>query len=446
MGKKPPRLSQARVIALGFFIIIMTGTLLLMLPISSRSGEWTNPLDALFTATSASCVTGLVIADTFRKWTLFGQCVILFMIQVGGLGFMTVGVLFSLVLRRRIGLKERGMLQESVNTLQIGGVVKLAKKIIFGTCIFEGTGAVLLAARFIPELGFARGLYYGVFHSISAFCNAGFDLMGRFSPYSSLTRYYDDWIVNLTIMGLIVIGGIGFIVWDDISKNKLNIKKYHLHTKIVLVTTASLIVGGAVLFYLFERNNLMSDMSVSGKVLSSLFSSVTPRTAGFNTLDTAALTDSSKLLSMILMFIGGSPGSTAGGIKTTTIIVLAVFLRSTLKRSYGCNIFGRRFEDEAIKRASAIFCINLGLSLIAALVITSIQGIPLTDVLFEVFSAIGTVGMSTGITRDLTVVSQIVIILLMYSGRIGSLSFALSFTDRKKVPHIQQPEEKITVG
>lgn len=438
--------SQTQFIAYGFFCLIMTGALLLMLPISSRDGQSENFLNCLFTATSASCVTGLVVRDTWSQWSLFGQLVILTMIQIGGLGFITVGVFISIVLRRKIGLKERGLLQESVNTLQIGGVVRLAKRIIKGTCIFEGTGAVLLAIRFIPQFGFWKGLFYGIFHAISAFCNAGFDLMGNQKPYSSFVAYYDDWLVNLVIMSLIVIGGIGFIVWDDLYRNKLHFRKYMLHTKIVLVSTITLVFGGGFLFYLLERNNLLVGMNVSGQILTSLFSSVTARTAGFNTTDTAALTDGSKLLTIILMFIGGSPGSTAGGIKTTTLFVLLMCVHSNIKQTYGVNIFGRRLEEEVIKRAGTILTINLFLALTASLVIMAIQPLGFSDILFETASAIGTVGMTTGITRDLYSVSQVIIIILMYSGRIGSLSFALAFVQGQRKVHIEQPVEAINVG
>ncbi|WP_077610506.1 TrkH family potassium uptake protein [Clostridium sp. Marseille-P2415] len=438
--------SQTQFIAYGFFCLIMTGALLLMLPISSRDGQSENFLNCLFTATSASCVTGLVVRDTWSQWSLFGQLVILTMIQIGGLGFITVGVFISIVLRRKIGLKERGLLQESVNTLQIGGVVRLAKRIIKGTCIFEGTGAVLLAIRFIPQYGFWKGLFYGIFHAISAFCNAGFDLMGNQKPYSSFVAYYDDWLVNLVIMSLIIIGGIGFIVWDDLYRNKLHFRKYMLHTKIVLVSTVTLVFGGGFLFYLLERNNLLVGMNVSGQILTSLFSSVTARTAGFNTTDTAALTDGSKLLTIILMFIGGSPGSTAGGIKTTTLFVLLMCVYSNIKQTYGVNIFGRRLEEEAIKRAGTILTINLFLALTASLVIMAIQPLGFSDILFETASAIGTVGMTTGITRDLYSVSRVIIIILMYSGRIGSLSFALAFVQSQRKVHIEQPVEAINVG
>lgn len=440
------RLTQTQFIALGFMTIILIGTFLLMLPVSSRSGEAGSFINCLFTATSASCVTGLVVYDTWTHWTLFGQLVILIMIQIGGLGFVSIGVFLSIILRRKIGLKERGLMQESVNTLQIGGVVKLARKIIIGTAIFEGTGALILAIRFIPEVGVARGIFYGIFHSVSAFCNGGFDLMGWQGEYSSLVNYYDDWTVNLVVMALIVIGGLGFIVWDDLSRHRLHVRHYMLHTKIVLLTTAVLLFGGAWLFYLFERQNLLVGMSPSGQILTSLFNSVTPRTAGFNTVDTAALTDASKLFTVILMFIGGSPGSTAGGVKTTTIVVLYLYLWSTIQRTYGVNAFGRRLEEDALKHACSIFMINLTLALGASIFIMATQKLAMSDVLFEAFSAIGTVGMTTGITRELNSISRLLIAFLMYCGRVGSLSFALSFTQHKHVAPVQQPMERITIG
>ena len=440
------QLTQIQTIAIGFLCIIFIGACLLTLPIANRSGKFLNFIDALFTATSASCVTGLVVADTYQNWTIFGQLVIITLIQIGGLGFMCIGVFFSVMLGRKIGLKERGILQESVNTLQIGGIVKLAKKIVYGTLLFEGIGAILLSIRFIPAVGVLEGIYYGVFHSISAFCNAGFDLMGQFESYSSLVMFHDDWIVNVTIMSLIVIGGLGFIVWDDISKKKWQFKKYMLHSKIVLVTTAILILLGAILFFFLEKDNTMKDMSMTGKILSSFFASVTPRTAGFNSIDVEAMHDSSKFLTVFLMFIGGSPGSTAGGIKTTTFVVIIVYIISTLKHTQGCNIFNRRLEDDAIKKASSVFCTNLFLAVTAAFIICGMQMFPLEDVLLEVFSAMGTVGMSTGLTRELNVISKLIVIMLMYCGRIGSLTFALSFTEHKTIVKIRQPVEKINIG
>lgn len=440
------KFTQSQMIVIGFFLIIITGTFMLMLPFAKRGTGGASFLEALFTATSATCVTGLIIRDTYQYWTLFGQLIILILIQIGGLGFMTIGVFFSIILRRKIGLRTRGILQESVNTLQIGGIVRLAKKIIWGTVLFEGIGAFILSIRFYKRFGLLKGIYYGIFHAVSAFCNAGFDLMGQKSKYMSLSEYTDDWVVNLTIISLIVIGGIGFLVWDDISIHKLKLKRYKLHSKIVLFATVILILGGAILFYLFERSHLMKDLNVSGVILSSLFSSVTARTAGFNTIDTGLLQENSKMLTMLLMFIGGSPGSTAGGIKTTTLVVLVLYLRGNIKKLNGCNIFGRRLDDGTIKRASAVLCTNLLLAVGAIMVVATFQQMPLADISFEVLSAIGTVGMSTGITRDLNNVSRIVIIFLMFCGRVGSLSFALSIGSNKKTVPVTQPIEHITIG
>ncbi len=441
------RMSQVQIIALGYFLVIALGTLLLLLPIATEPGETTNFLTALFTATSATCVTGLVVVDTGIHWTVFGQSVILAMIQIGGLGFMTIGVWFAMFLNRKITLRTRGLLQESMNTSQVGGVVRLAKTAIKGTVFIECIGAVLLSIRFVPEYGLGKGICFGIFHSISAFCNAGFDLMGGSKgAYSSFTSYSEDPLVNLVIMALIVVGGIGFLVWDDVSKHGLAFKHYMLHTKLVLTATAVLVFGAAFLFYLFEKEHLMADMGPGETILTSLFSSVTARTAGFNTIDTGGLTTSSKLLTMLLMFIGGSPGSTAGGIKTTTIVVLLIYVGSNVRNSGGCNIFGRRLEDDAIRKASSVMLISLMMATGASIAICYLQSLPLEDVMFEIFSAIGTVGMSTGITRDLTTASRVIIVLLMYCGRIGSMSFALSFLQRKKARPVQCPVEKVMIG
>ncbi len=439
-------LTQTQMIVLGYFIIIFLGAGLLMLPISTKAGVSTPFVDALFTSTSASCVTGLVIADTFRYWSTFGQCVILCIIQIGGLGFMTIGVCFAILLRRKIGLWTRGTLQESVNIMQVGGIVRLAKKIIVGTAIFEGMGALILALRFSRDMSLGKAVYFGIFHSISAFCNAGFDLMGESGAYSSFTQYYNDPTVNLVIMSLIVIGGIGFFVWNDISVNKLKIRKYRLHTKIVLISTAVLIFGGAALLFFFEKNNTIAGMPFGDQVLCSLFGSVTARTAGFNTVDTAALTDSSKILTSILMFIGGSPGSTAGGIKTTTFVVLLVYVHANLRKEMHCNVMGRRLDEDSIRKASAVLCINLFSVIMAVLIIVTVQPAAVTDVAFEVVSAIGTVGMSTGITRDMETVSKLVLIFLMYCGRIGSMTFALSLRGHKTEAPVKVPAEKIMIG
>lgn len=447
--KKRPlkkQISQTQFIAYGFFAIIMMGSLFLMLPIASRDGQSEPFLNCLFTATSASCVTGLVVADTWTQWSLFGQIVILILIQLGGLGFISVGICLSIILRRKIGLKARGLMQESVNTLQIGGVVKLAKKIMVGTVVFEGAGAVLLACRFIPQFGLAKGIWYGIFHSVSAFCNAGFDLLGHTGEYNSLCGYTGDWLVIGTISFLIITGGIGFIVWDDLSRKKFHFRHYMLHTKIVLVTTGLLLGISTLLFYVMERNNILVGMDGSETFLACFFSAVTPRTAGFNSVDTAALTDGSKFLSAILMFIGGSPGSTAGGIKTSTLAVLLLYVVSNIRQTYGVEIFGRRLEDGSIRQSACILTINLSLMLCATIAIMAAQNLPMSDVFFETCSAIGTSGMSTGVTRSLNSFSRIIIILLMYCGRIGSLSFALAFTRSCRKPHVQLPSEQITVG
>lgn len=441
------RMNHAQIIAIGYLLVILVGTLILMLPVSARPGETTKFFDALFTATSATCVTGLVVVDTATHWSIFGQCIILLMIQIGGMGFMTMGVMFAMLMKKTISLKVRGLLQESVNSIQLGGVVKLARMIIKGTILVEGLGAIALLFVFVPEFGIIKGIYFSIFHSVSAFCNAGFDLMGNVTgEYSSFVGYAGNAWLNITLMALITVGGIGFFVWNDILKNKINIKKYTLHTKITLSATVLILVVSAVLFFVFERNGLMKGMGVKETILASLFSSVTPRTAGFNTIDTGALSGSSKLLTMVLMFIGGSPGSTAGGVKTVTFTVLVVYVWSNLRNETGCNIFGRRLPDEAIKKACNVFALNLFLAVAAIIAISYIQPIKMDELLFEVFSAIGTVGMSTGVTRELTTASRLIIVLLMYCGRIGSMSFALSFTERKSVAPVKLPEENVLIG
>ena len=442
------KLTYVRIIAMGYLMVILAGTLLLLLPVSTSAGEKTGVLTALFTAASATCVTGLVVVDTGTHWTAVGHLVIITMIQIGGLGFMTMGILLAMALKKRISLRARGLLQESMNYMQMGGIIRLVKTAFLGTLLFEGAGAVLLAARFIPVFGIGRGILYGLFHSISAFCNAGFDLMGGYSgEYSSFVEFYGDILINLVLMALVILGGIGFFVWSDVRQNKFHFRKYMLHTKITLVVTAVLLAGGTVLYYLFENENLLAGMSVKDKLLASAFSSVTARTAGFNTIDTGGLTNASKLFTMVLMFIGGSPGSTAGGIKTVTMLVLVIYVWSNLRESKGVNIFHRRLDDDVIRKASNVVVISLLLAVASIIFICFKQpSLPVEDVMFEVFSAIGTVGMSTGLTRDLSTSSRIVVILLMYCGRIGSMSFALSFTERKKVPPVQMPVEKIMIG
>lgn len=442
------KLTYPKMIALGYLTIITIGTLLLLLPISTRSGESAGVLTALFTATSATCVTGLVVVDTYLYWSVFGQIVIMTLIQIGGLGFMTIITMFSFFLKRKIGLSERSLQRESINTMHIGGVIRLTKKILIGTLIIESTGALLLATRYIPKLGFSRGAFTSIFTSVSAFCNAGFDLTGRIEPYASLIPYQNDVIINFTIMALIVIGGIGFIVWDDVYQNKLKFKKYKLHTKIVLCTTGFLISFGALLFYILESKNVtMKDMNFFEKVMASLFASITPRTAGFNTINLADMTTGSKILTDLLMFIGGSPGSTAGGIKTTTFAVLVLCTWQNIRNKSGANAFGRRLEESALSQATSVATINATMLFSVTLLICIVQPhFDMSDVLMETFSAIGTVGLSTGITRDLNAFSRLMIILLMYSGRVGGLSFAMTFAQKSSKPPILNPFEKINIG
>ena len=438
--------SYLRIIAMGFLLMITIGTVLLMLPIASKGGKGISFVDALFTATSAGCVTGLVVVDTYSHWSLFGQLVILGLIQIGGLGFVTIGVYLAVILKKKIGLAQREAVKESVSSIHSSGTVRMTKQIIKGTLLIEGTAALLFSFRFIPLLGWREGIYYSIFHAISGFCNAGFDLMGRWEPYSSLCLFQSDVLMNGGVMALIVIGGLGFFVWEDILCHKWQFKKYALHTKMVVTITGLLIVGGAGLFYLLEQNTVLLGLSEEEKILASLFAAVTPRTAGFNTVDIAAMSPAGKLLTAVLMFIGGSPGSTAGGVKTTTVAVMFLSALAMIRSSHGTNIFGRRLEEEAVRKAATVCFINLFLVLTAILLLLAIQPLDFMDVLLEVFSAIGTVGMSTGVTRQLNTLSKVIIIILMYCGRLGSLSFILVFAQKKKVPPILNPKEKILVG
>ena len=441
------KFSQTRIIALGYILIIIVGTLLLMLPAASQSGKSAGFVPAMFTAVSASCVTGLVVLDTATSWTVFGQAIIITLIQIGGLGFMTIATMFSMLLKRRMGLREREIMVESINTQHIGGIMLLTRKIIAGTVLFETCGALLLATRFIPRFGPVKGIWYSVFHSVSAFCNAGFDLMGITEPYASLTGFSDDFVVNFTLCALIIIGGIGFLVWDDIGKKKLRFKYYQLHTKLVLTVTAILLVVPSILFFVFERDFTNAGLDLGHSVLNSIFDSVTARTAGFNTTDTAALSPASKILTIFLMFIGGSPGSTAGGIKTTTIAVIAVSTFNGITRRQSKGVFGRRLEKDALHKASSVAFTNMSLAIFGIIAICAFQPtLDIGDIIFECVSAIGTVGMSTGITRSLTLAPRLIIAFLMFCGRVGSVSFALALMEKRAAPPIKNPREKITIG
>lgn len=440
------KLTYTDIIVFGTLFIILVGGFILSLPISSKDGTPTPYIDSLFTAASAFCVTGLIIYDTFTHWSLFGQIVILTLIQVGGLGFMTIITLFSMFLRRKIGLKERRLLMESANTLKIGGIVLLIKKILIRTFIFEILGALLLTLRFYPKMGLKEGLYNGIFHSISAFCNAGFDLMGKYGQFSSLTTYMNDVVVNIIIMILIVVGGIGFVVWDDIGENRFRFKKYNLHTKIVLATTSSLILGGAIIFFIIESKHSMLNMTLIERILSSLFHSITPRTAGFNTVNLNAMSEGGYLMTMLLMVIGGSPGSTAGGIKTTTFVTLFIAALSSAKQQSDIAIFKRRLEADTLKKASSITVIYISTAFIAIMLLSAAQDFTLEEIMFEVISAIGTVGLSLGITPMLNNFSKIIISLLMYGGKIGVLTIAAVIAEKKEPALLSRPYEKIIIG
>ncbi len=438
--------SYPKIVALSFFLIIIIGTGLLMLPISVKEGS-VNFIDALFTATSATCVTGLVQFDTFTKWTLFGQIVILIMIQIGGLGFVTLIMLLARFVKQRVSIKQKILLKESLGSIFTGNLRELGKTVLGGTAFFEIAGAILLSIFFIPQMGFKNGLYTSVFLSVSAFCNAGFDVMGRIEPGSSLVTLNGNPLVILTISALIIIGGIGFIVWDDIKANKFNIKKYSFHTKITLSVTVVLLLAGTVLYYIFEANNTLAGMSFGRGLLNAFFASTTARTAGFNSISVGDMTGASKMLTYMLMFIGGSSGSTAGGIKTSTLAVLSMAVVSVIKQSDTCELFGRRVSDKYIRKAVAVFFTNLALVLFSSLIISAVQpSLDYFDVLFECFSAMGTVGMTVGITSSLSLLSKTVIAALMFIGRVTSLIFVFTFRFDINKKSVLKPLGNLLVG
>lgn len=434
-------------LAVGFALIILLGALLLMLPAASRDRGSIPFVDALFTSASATCVTGLVVYDTYTQFTFFGQLVVLCLIQIGGLGFMTIAVLFSLVLGKRIGLRERSYLMEAVSSFQLGGIVRFVRRILIGTAAVECVGAALLALRFCPLFGLKTGLYYAVFHSISAFCNAGFDLMGRIRPYCSLEPFAADPLVNGVILALIVIGGIGFLVWDDLAEHRHHFSRYLLHTKIMLCGTAALILGAFAGFYWLEADGAFAGMTGGQRALAALFQAVTPRTAGFNTADLSRLTEPGSTLTLILMLIGAGTGSTGGGIKVTTMVVMLLSTLSYTRGREDINLFGRRIEDGLVRRAYCGAMLYLLLAFAGCFVLLHQQtGFSLMDAMFETFSAIGTVGLSKGGTRALTPVSRLTLIVLMYSGRVGSLSVAMALAEKRHAPRLRNTVGKIIVG
>lgn len=435
-----------RFIVLSFLLIILVGTFFLMLPVSSQSGKFTDPITALFTATSATCVTGLVVVDTGTYWSLFGQIVILLLIQLGGISYMTLLSFLALLLRRQVVLHERIILQETLNSWSIRGVMKLARVVLYTVVFFEGLGALLLFFVFIRDYPFITALKFSIFHSISAFCNAGFDLLGGFR---SLTGYVDNLLLVFTITSLIIFGGMGFVVIYDLRSNLFNWKKITIHSKIAILTTIILIILGTLIIGLLEWRNpgTMGPLSIRGKILSSYFQSVTPRTAGFNTLNIGNMHNATLLFIILLMFIGASPGGTGGGIKTVTFTVLISAVRATLMGYENVEIMERKLYWDSVRKAWALFFLSIGLIFIGWFTLLISENFLPINLLFEVVSAFGTVGLSTGITPSLSTVGRIVIILVMYLGRVGLVVFGLSFLyPLRRKSHIELPYGEVSIG
>ncbi len=440
-------LSPTKVIMWGYSLIILVGSVLLYLPVSSKSGTFTNFLDCVFTATSATCVTGLVIYDTYTHWSLFGQLVILLLIQIGGLGFMTLAISAVTLTKKHIGLRERYTMKEAISAPTVGGVVRISRFIFLTSIAIEATGALLLSIKFIPQFGIVRGIYFSIFHSISAFCNAGFDLMGIIKPFSSLATYQGSVLVNLVICFLIIIGGLGFFVWDDIRIHKFKINKYKLHTKIVLTVTSTLILVGFLSIFIFEsRYTSFDNLPIKNQILVAFFQSVAPRTAGFNTIDLASISDESQILTICLMLIGGSPSSTAGGIKTTTLAVMVLSILTELRNKKHIECFNRRIDEQTVRHAYSVLTMYLFFFLSGAILISAIDGVSVSKSIFETSSAIGTVGSTLGITSQLSAISHAILILLMYVGRVGGLTILVAFAKPYSNTVSQMPLENITIG
>ena len=436
------RISSFQIIIGSFLAIILTGTILLMLPVSSRDGSMTHFSDALFTATSAVCVTGLVVRDTATSWSLFGRGCILALIQIGGMGTITLAVLVTHLSGRKLSLFQRSVLKDAVSSDQLDGLVHFTLFLLRGTLVVELLGALLLFPVFLRDHSLLQSLGFAVFHSISAFCNAGFDLTGEVQQFSSLTGYTGSILMNLTIMTLIVVGGLGFHTWHDIRDHKLNMRKYRLQTKLILTTTLILIFVPAIVFFFAEYGGL----PLKERFLASFFQSVTTRTAGFNTTDFAAFSDSGKFISIILMLIGGSPGSTAGGMKTTTIAVLVLNAHGTFRHKDESSAFSRRISDQTVKIASTIFALYLALFVIGAMIISTVESLPLMTCLFETASAIGTVGLTLGITPQLGLLSRMILISLMYFGRVGGLTLIYAAVPSRRMRNQRMPLENVAIG
>lgn len=443
--KKNVKLRGVQILALGFLLVILVGALILTLPISTTSGESTNFLDALFTATSAVCVTGLIVVDTGTYWNAFGQTVIMILIEIGGLGFMSFTTLIAIILGKKITLRERLILQDAMNTFNIQGLVKMVKYVLVFTVSVQFFGALLLSTQFVPEHGLGRGIFYSIFHSISAFCNAGFDVLGK---SNSLISYNSNVVVITVISSLIIIGGLGFTVWSELYSSK-SLKRVSLHSKMVILMTTVLVLGGAILMFLFEHNNVntMANMSFVDKVMNSFFASVTPRTAGFNSISTDGMTTAGQFLTIILMFIGGSPGSTAGGIKTTTIGILIVTVICVVRGREDSEVFHKRFSKDIVYKAFTLVFIGFSLVIAVTMLLSYTEkGASFISLFYETVSALGTAGLTLGLTPQLSSIGKVLIIFMMYLGRVGPLTVVLSITKKKINSGIRYPEGKILIG
>lgn len=435
------RLASAQIIILGFSGVILLGALLLTLPPASQSGDFTPFGDALFTATSAVCVTGLVVHDTATYWSAFGQGVILFLIQIGGMGVITVAAAFAILSGKKISLMQRSTMQEALSAPSVGGIVRLTGFVVKTTLLLELLGAAAMAPVFCRDFG-VKGLWMALFHSVSAFCNAGFDLMGVREPFSSLTAYAAQPVVNMTVMLLIITGGIGFLTWEDLRINRWHWRRYRMQTKVILTSTAALLVVPAAYFFFREFGSL----PLNERIWKSLFQAVTPRTAGFNTADLTKLSEPGGYITMALMLVGGAPGSTAGGMKTTTLAVLLATAAAAFRRREYAVFFGRRVDADVVRNAATIFLMYIVLFFGGALAISMLEGLPMYLCLFETASAIGTVGLTLGVTPGLGALSRLILIGLMFFGRVGGLTLIFAALSGAKKTGSKLPQEKITVG
>ena len=433
LKKRRLNLNVTQIIAITFALIILMGTILLSLPVASRNGQSCGLRPALFTATSATCVTGLVLYDTWTQWSNFGQTVILCLIEIGGLGFMSAASLFVFIFRRKVGLKQRMLMAQALSLNEMESVVKLQKWVIFGSLSVQLCGAVVLMLRFLPEYGFRQAAVWGIFHAVSAFCNAGFDLFGSVTPGASISVFHSDPVVMITVMTLIVVSGLGFLVWEEIVRVR-NFRKLSVYTKLVLLATGTLILIGGILFFVLEYQNegTLGKMSLPDKILNALFQSVTLRTAGFASFDQAALTEAGKAVSIIFMLIGGSSGSTAGGLKTVTFVVLLLFMWAKARGKRSVTVFRHTIPEDHLVNASTIAMIMVALAVVGSIFICATSPVSFTDALYEAVSALATVGSTAGVTGQLSIAAQFMVIVFMYFGRVGVLTISLGFLMGKR--------------